>query len=51
MANHTVPFTGGMKIGLGYDRLTGDRLPTPSVQERQLRRCRVAVVSRLRSIA
>jgi hypothetical protein len=32
MATRIVPFTDGMKIGLGYNRLTGDRLPTPAVQ-------------------
>jgi hypothetical protein len=32
MATRIVPFAEGMKVGLGYDRLTGDRLPTPSVQ-------------------
>lgn len=32
MTLHTVPFTDGMKIGLGYNRLTGDSLPTPAVQ-------------------
>jgi len=32
MATRIVPFADGMKIGLGYNRLTGDRLPTPAVQ-------------------
>ena len=32
MATHTIPFTDGMKLGLGYNRLTGDRLPDPAVQ-------------------
>lgn len=32
MATRTVPFKDGMKIGLGYDRLTGDRTPSPAVQ-------------------
>jgi len=32
MATRIVPFTEGMKIGLGYNRLTGDRLPAPAVQ-------------------
>ena len=32
MTTRTVPFTDGMEIGLGYNRLTGDRLPTPAVQ-------------------
>jgi len=32
MTTRTVPFTDGMKIGLGYNRLTGDRLPSPAVQ-------------------
>lgn len=32
MATRIVPFIEGMKIGLGYNRLTGDRLPTPAVQ-------------------
>jgi hypothetical protein len=32
MATRIVPFTDGMKIGLGYNRLTGDRLPTPAVE-------------------
>ena len=27
-----VPFTDGMKVGLGYNRLTGDVLSTPAVQ-------------------
>ncbi len=31
MATRIVSFTEGMKIGLGYNRLTGDRLPTPAV--------------------
>ncbi|GAX45648.1 hypothetical protein NIES4075_66690 [Tolypothrix sp. NIES-4075] len=32
MASRIVPFIDGMKIGLGYNRLSGDVLPTPSVQ-------------------
>lgn len=32
MATRIVPFMDGMKVGLGYNRLTGDRLPTPVVQ-------------------
>jgi hypothetical protein len=28
MANRQVPFTDGMKIGLGYNRLTGEVMPT-----------------------
>jgi len=32
MATRVVAFTDGMKIGLGYNRLTGDVLPTPAVQ-------------------
>jgi hypothetical protein len=32
MASRTVPFIDGMKIGLGYNRLTGEPLPTPAVQ-------------------
>ncbi len=32
MAAFLVPFTDGMKFGLGYNRLTGDVLPTPAVQ-------------------
>jgi len=32
MATRVVPFKDGMKIGLGYNRLTGDRLPTTAVQ-------------------
>jgi len=31
MTTRIVPFTDGMKIGLGYDRLSGDRLPSPAV--------------------
>ena len=32
MTTRIVSFTDGMKVGLGYNRLTGDRLPTPAVQ-------------------
>jgi len=32
MSTRIVPFTDGMKIGIGYNRLSGDRLPTPAVQ-------------------
>ncbi len=32
MATRIVPFADGMKVGLGYNRLSGDRLPTPAVQ-------------------
>lgn len=32
MATRIVPFVDGMKLGLGYNRLTGDRLPSPAVQ-------------------
>lgn len=32
MATRIIPFIDGMKIGLGYNRLTGDRLPTPAIQ-------------------
>lgn len=31
MATPIVPFTDGMKIGLGYNRLTGDCMPSPAV--------------------
>ncbi len=31
MATRIISFTEGMKIGLGYNQLTGDRLPTPAV--------------------
>lgn len=31
MATRIVPFMDGMKLGIGYNRLTGDRLPTPAV--------------------
>lgn len=32
MATRIVPFTDGMKVGLGYNRLTGDRSPTIAVE-------------------
>jgi hypothetical protein len=32
MPTRTVPFMDGMKVGLGYNRLTADRSPTPAVQ-------------------
>jgi hypothetical protein len=32
MATRIVPFKDGMKIGLGYNRLTGDRTASPAVQ-------------------
>ena len=32
MAIRVIPYTEGMKIGLGYNRLTGDVLSTPAVQ-------------------
>lgn len=32
MANHLVPFTKGMKFGLGYDRLSGAVRPSPAVE-------------------
>jgi len=32
VAARVVSFTNGMKVGLGYNRLTGDILPTPAVQ-------------------
>src|SRR2546428_8246219 len=32
MTTRIVPFTDGMKIGIGYNRLSGDRSPTLAVQ-------------------
>ena len=32
MATRIVPFLDGMKVGLGYNRLTGDRSPTTAVE-------------------
>ena len=32
MTTRIVPFSDGMKLGIGYNRLAGDRLPTPAVQ-------------------
>ncbi len=31
MPNRIVPFVGGMKVGLGYDRLTGEPMASPAV--------------------
>ncbi len=28
MAGREVPFSDGMKVGLGYDRLSGETMPT-----------------------
>ena len=32
MTTRTIPFTDKMKVGLGYNRLNGDVLPSPAVQ-------------------